>query len=119
MHNEGKPYVLDALRFCQNILEGWEGAGDPFESAKAQLQEVLEKLEAVKDKIYLKSKKGLNDAYLLAEGAKALEEAVEELKASDPSGGSAREELSTQLSALVTNVDALHAAAKSRSIVIT
>ena len=119
MSKEGKPYVLDALELCGAILEGWEGIAGLVESGKTLLEEAKEKLEAVKDKVYLKSKKGLSDAYLMAEAAQALQQAFEEVKASDSPDGSSIEEFSTQLSDFVTSVDGIHAAAKSRSIVIT
>lgn len=119
MSKEGKPYILDALKICQGILEGWEGAADSIESEKAQLQEAMEKLEAVKDKVFLKTKKGVSDAYLMAEAATALEEAFEELKGSSNPEGSSLEEFSSQLANFVTSVDGIHAASKSRSIVIT
>jgi len=119
MSKEGKPYVLDAMKACLGILEGWKEAAEQVESGKAQLQEAKEKLEAIKDKVFLKTKKGLNDAYLLAEAATALEEAFEELKASGNPHSPFQEEFSSQLTEFVTSVDGLHAASKSRSIVIT
>lgn len=114
--SEGKPYVLETLEICQRIQQGLEegpsGAGDQDKEAKAQLQEGKEKLEAVKDKLYLKTQKGASDAYLVLEAAKALEEAFKEREALP-------EEFSTQLSSFIINVEGLHAAVKSRSIVIT
>lgn len=113
--SEGKPYVLDTLEICQRIRQGLEegpSEGGGEEEAKAQLQGGKEKLEAVKDKLYLKTQKGASDAYLVLEAAKALEEAFKEREALP-------EEFSTQLSSFISNIEGLHAAVKSRSIVIT
>lgn len=106
--SEGKPYVLETLEICQRI---WQGLQED-EEAKAQLQEGKEKLEVIKDKLYLKTQKGASDAYLVLEAAKAMEEAFHEREAFP-------EELSGQLSSFISNVEGLHGAVKSRSIVIT
>lgn len=108
--SEGKPYVLEAVEICQRIQAGLDGSED--EEAQAQLREGKEKLEAVKDKLYLKTQKGASDAYLVLEAAKALEEAFQEREANP-------EEFAAQLSSFISNVEGLHAAVKSRSIVIT
>ncbi|MBI2875257.1 MAG: hypothetical protein HYY20_00055 [Candidatus Tectomicrobia bacterium] len=106
--SEGKPYVLETLEICQRIGQGLNEG----EEAQPQLQEGKEKLEAVKDKLYLRTQKGTSDAYLVLEAAKALEEACEQREASP-------EEFSTQLASFISQVEGLHAAVKSRSIVIT
>lgn len=106
--SEGKPYVLETLEICRRI---WQGL-DEGEEARVQLQEGQEKLEAVKEKLYLRTQKGASDAYLVLEAAKALEEAFEQR-------GAAPEEFSGQLSSFISQIEGLHAAVKSRSIVIT
>jgi hypothetical protein len=117
--SEGRQHIVDAIEICQKILDK-VGSIPEIERLWNQIKEGKEKLEALKDKVYLKTKKGISDAYLVLESAKALEATVEagiDSLAEKPEAF--LEELETQVSAFVTNVETLEGGTKSRAVVIT
>lgn len=117
--SEGRQYLLDTLEICQRILEQIKPCPET-EKFLNQITEGMDRLEGLKDKVYLKTKKGINDAYLVLESAKGLEIKVDEWKGT--SAENPKElpgELETELAAFINNIETLENSARSRAVVIT
>ena len=117
--SEGRQYIINVLEICQQILDQIKPAPQ-IENFLNQIKEAREKLEGLKDKVYLKTKKGITDAYMALETAKALETKLDEWKSlSAEKTKEILDELESDLAAFVTNVETLEGSAKSRTVVIT
>jgi hypothetical protein len=117
--SEGRQYLVNTLEICQRVLDQIKPSPET-EKFLNQIKEAGDKLEDLKDKIYLKTKKGINDAYLILEAAKSLETKIDECKSlSAEKSKELLEELETDVDAFASDVETLEGSAKSRTVVIT
>lgn len=110
--SKGIEYITDSIAICERIL--YEGDNIP-DRLRSQIEDYKGKLDVLKDKVYLKTKKGESDAYAVLESAKLLQEYFEDLKDVCDFLG----DFESELSSFITNVEGLQANAKSKSVVIT
>jgi len=117
--SEGKQHILESIELCQQIVQLLSKLPQT-EPLTGQIKEAIDKLEALKEKVYLKTKKGINDAYLVLEAAKSLRDYLESHKDQPQDRGQEFwQELETLVNELISNVDTLEGGAKSRAVVIT
>jgi Zn-dependent M32 family carboxypeptidase len=111
----GKEYLLEAIELMERLVSEIEESklldGDPLLEGTGKACEILGR---VKNKATLRTKAGANLAFPVNDAAQKLDEAWEEAKESDD-----LDELKERMEEFVGVVEALGAALKERTVIMT
>lgn len=112
---EAKQHVLDSIERCRESLSTI-GSMDGTEGYKKSIEEAVEVLESLKEKVFLKTGKALTPAYLVLESSQSVAELAEEIAGGDDS---LLDELGETVAQLKENVTKLQGASKQHSVIVT
>ncbi len=114
---EAKQNVLDGIERCRETLSSLESADNSdLGDCKKGIEEVVELLESLKEKVFLKTKKALTPAYLVLESSQSVADFVEDVCGGDDD---AVDELKDAVGQLKDNVTKLQSASKQHSVIVT
>jgi len=114
---EAKQNVLDGIERCREALSSLESVDNSdLGDCKKAIEEVIEHLESLKEKVFLKTKKALTPAYLVFESSQNVADFVEDVCGGDDG---AVDELNDAVSQLKDNVAKLQSASKQHSVIVT
>lgn len=114
---EAKQNVLDGIERCREALSSLESADNSdLDDCKKGIEEVVELLESLKEKVFLKTKKALTPAYLVLESGQSVAEFAEDVSGGDDD---AIDELKDAVGQLKDNVAKLQSASKQHSVIVT
>jgi len=115
--SEAKQYVLDSIEQCREALSALDSAGNSsLDKHRKGIEEVVELLEGLREKVFLKTKKAMTPAYMVLEASRAVADQVEELADADDD---ALKEFGDAVSQLKEKTTTLQGASKSHSVIIT
>ena len=115
--SEAKQYVLDSIEQCREALSTLDSAGNSsLDKHRKGIEEVVELLEGLKEKVFLKTKKAMTPAYLVLEASRTVADHVEEMADADED---ALREFSDAVNHLKDKTTTLQGASKSHSVIIT
>jgi len=114
---EAKQHVLDAIDSCREAL----GVIDSSENSNLsdqgkRIQEIVDALEGLKEKVFLKTKKALTPAYLVLESSQNLVEMAEDMDTEDDDDV---REFGEAVGHVKENVTKLQGASKQHSVIVT
>ncbi len=114
---EAKQYVLDSIDRCRGALSATDSADNPdLCNHRKTIEEVLELIESLKEKVFLKTKKAVTPAYLVLESSQNIAELAEDLDADDED---AVGEFGEAADHLKDNAAKLKGASKQHSVIVT
>lgn len=114
---EAKQYLLDGIENCRKAVSDLDSADKPgLADRKKTLEDVVQLLEGLKEKVFFKTKKALSPAYQVLEASQAVVDHVEELADADED---ALKELADAVGQLKDRATALEAASKTQSVIVT
>jgi hypothetical protein len=114
---EAKQNVLDGIERCREALFSLESADNSdLGGCKKGIEEAVELLESLKEKVFLKTKKALTPAYLVLESSQNVAEFSDDVSGGDDD---AADELKDAVSQLKDNVAKLQGASKQHSVIVT
>ena len=114
---EAKQNVLDAIESCREALTALDSADDSAVGKyKKALEETIELLEGLKEKVFLKTKKALTPAYLVLEACKNVADLADDLDSDDEDSVG---ELGDAVNQLKESVSKLQGASKQHSVIVT
>ncbi len=114
---EAKQYVLDSIERCREALSALDSIDNPeIADQKKKIGEVVEKLEGLKEKVFLKTKKAMNPAYLVFEASQAVADQAAELADGDED---ALQEFKEAVAQLMHNLEGLEGSSKQHSVIVT
>ena len=114
---EAKQNVLDGIASCREAISATESADNPALAVhRKTIEEIIELLDGLKEKVFLKTKKALTPAYLVLESSQNVTELAEELEADDEDSV---QEFGDAVGQLKANVDKLKGASKQHSVIVT
>ena len=114
---EAKQNVLDCIESCRKAFSVTESADNPdLCNHRKTIEEIIELLEGLKEKVFLKTKKALTPAYLVLESSQNVAELAEELDADDDDSV---QEFGDAVGQLKANADKLKGASKQHSVIVT
>jgi len=115
--SEAKQHVLDGIERCRAALSTLESAdGEAVGGLKKSIEEVVELLESLKEKVFLKTKKALTPAYLVLESSQNVVDLAEDMDAGDEDSVEEVREAADQLK---ENAAKLKGASKQHSVIVT
>lgn len=114
---EAKQNVLDCIDRCREAFSATESTDNPdLCDHRKTIEEVIELLESLKEKVFLKTKKALTPAYLALESSQNVAELAEDL---DDADADSVQEFGDAVSQLKANADKLKGASKQHSVIVT
>ena len=114
---EAKQNVIDGIASCREAFSATESVDNPDVcDHRKGIEEVIQLLESLKEKVFLKTKKALTPAYLVLESSQNVTELAEELDADDDDSV---QEFGDAVSQLKANADKLKGASKQHSVIVT
>ena len=114
---EAEQYVLDCIEQCREALSALDTTGNSsLGDQKKDIEDVIELLEALKEKVFLKTKKAMTPAYLALEASQAVVDHIEEMADTDED---AIKEFGEAVNQLKDKTTTLQGASKSHSVIIT
>ncbi len=114
---EAKQYVLDSIEKCREALSALDSVDDSnLDGHKKAIEEVAELLEGLKEKVFLKTKKAMQPAFLVLEASQAIADQAEELSDADDDG---IREFGEAVNQLTENAAKLQGASKKHSLIVT
>lgn len=114
---EAKQYVLDSIEKCREALSALDSAGDSsLDGHKKAIEEVAELLEGLKEKVFLKTKKAMQPAFLVLEASRAVADHAEEIADADED---TLAEFAEAVGQLKSSATGLEGASKSHSVIVT
>jgi hypothetical protein len=114
---EPKQHVLDSIERCREALSTVGSVEDAaIDGHKKSIEEAIEVLESLKEKVFLKTNKALTPAYLVRESSQSIADLAEELAGGDDS---IRDEFGEAAEHLKENIAKLQGAAKQHSVIVT
>jgi len=101
---------------CGEALSALDSAeNSDLDGCKKTIGEVIELLEALQEKVFLKTKKALTPAYLVAESSQSLSDLAEDLG----NGDDVIDEIRDAVNQLKENAAKLQGASKQHSVIVT
>jgi hypothetical protein len=114
---EAKKHVLEGLDHCRGALSALESLdNEDLDTPRQRIQETAELLDALKEKVFLKTKKALTPAYLVMESSQTVADLAEDVSGGDDD---AVEELAEAVRQLQENATKLQSASKQHSVIVT
>jgi beta-phosphoglucomutase-like phosphatase (HAD superfamily) len=112
---EAKQYLLDSIEQCREALSLIASASD-LDAQKKTIENVVQLLEGLKEKVFFKTKKAMSPAFLLLEASKAMADQADAATGSDED---ALEEFREAVDKLKESASALESASKTQSVIVT
>jgi hypothetical protein len=114
---EAKQNVIDGIERCREALTAIDSTKNSDLSGHGKkIEEIVELLEGLKEKVFLKTKKALTPAYLVLESSQNLADLAEEMDAKDDDDVT---EFGEAVNLLKDNVAKLQGASKQHSVIVT
>ena len=114
---EAKQNVLDAIDRCREALSAIDSTENSnLSDYGKKIEEIVEVLEGLKEKVFLKTKKALTPAYLVLESSQNIVDLAEETDAEDDDDV---REFGEAISQVKDNVTKLQGASKQHSVIVT
>jgi hypothetical protein len=114
---EAKQHVLDSIERCRDALSAFDSKDiSSLDDHKKSIGEILDLLESLKEKVFLKTKKALTPAYLVSESCQSVADLAEELTDGDDDE---IEEIGDAVAQLKENAAKLQSASKQHSVIVT
>jgi hypothetical protein len=114
---EAKQHVLDSIERCGEALSTLDSMDNSeLDDAKKSIGEITELLESLKEKVFLKTKKALTPAYLVAESSQSVTDLAEDISGGDDD---LIGDLGDAVSQLKDNTAKLQSASKQHSVIVT
>jgi hypothetical protein len=115
--SEAKQYLLDGIENCRKTLSALASAGNSsLDAQKKSIEESVELLEGLQEKVFLKTKKAVAPTYQVFETSGSVAERAEELGGGDED---AIREFKDAVGQLKDTVASLQAASKTQSVIVT
>jgi len=114
---EAKQYLLDGIENCRKALSELDSTDKPgLADRKKTIEETVQLLEGLKEKVFFKTKKALSPAYQVLEASQNVADRAEELSDADED---ALKEFAEAVGQLKDRASALEAASKTQSVIVT
>jgi hypothetical protein len=114
---EAKQNVIDGIERCRETLAAIDSTENADLSGHAKkIEEIVELLDGLKEKVFLKTKKALTPAYLVLESSRNVADLAEEMDAEDDDDVM---EFGEAVDQLKDNVAKLQGASKQHSVIVT
>jgi hypothetical protein len=113
---EAKQYLLESIENCRKTLSALDSANADFAAQKKAVEEVVQLLEGLLEKVFLKTKKAVAPTFQVNETSQALLEKAEELSGGDDD---VIREFKDAVGQLKDHVTTLQAASKQQSVIVT
>ena len=116
--SEAKQYVLDSIEQCRKALSTLDSAdSSALGDQRKSIEEVVQVLEGLKEKVFLKTKKATKPAYLVLEASQSVAEYAEDAAGDDDED--AIGEFGEAVAGLKENLVKLEGASKQHSVIVT
>jgi len=114
---EAKQNVIDGIDRCREALAAIDSTENTDLSGHVKkMEEIVELLEGLKEKVFLKTKKALTPAYLVLESSQNVADLADEMDTGDDDDVS---EFGEAVNHLKDNVAKLQGASKQHSVIVT
>jgi hypothetical protein len=114
---EAKQYLLESIENCRKTLSALDSAANAdLAPQKKAVEEVVQLLEGLLEKVFLKTKKAVAPTFQVNETSQALLEKAEELSGGDDD---VIREFKDAVGQLKDHVTTLQAASKQQSVIVT
>ena len=114
---EAKQYLLEGTENCRKALSALDASGNADLAAqKKAIEEVVQLLEGLLEKVFLKTKKAVAPTFQVNETSQALLERAEDLAGGDDD---TIRDFKESVGQLKDHVAALQAASKQQSVIVT
>ncbi|MBI5115731.1 hypothetical protein HZA56_04610 [Candidatus Poribacteria bacterium] len=112
---EAKQYLLDSIEQCRESLSLVVSASD-LEAQKKTIENVVQLLEGLKEKVFFKTKKAMSPAFLMLEASKTMADQADAASGGDED---ALKEFRDAVDKLKESATALESASKTQSVIVT
>ena len=114
---EAKQYLLNSIENCRKTLSALESLGNAeLDAQKKAIEEVVQTLEGLQEKVFFKTKKAVAPAFQVDETSQAVAEQADELHGADDDTVT---EFKDAVGQLKDNTATLQAASKTQSVIVT
>jgi hypothetical protein len=115
--SEAKQYLLDSIENCRKAISAVEAAGGSgLEAHKKAIEEAIQLLESLQEKVFLKTKKAVGPTFQVKETSEAVADKADELGGGDED---AVQEFKDAVGQIKDHVATLQAQSKTQSVIVT